>query len=126
MPHRLSPSARRIAPIILALSVQFPATGHCADSAPTRRAELKGSPYFLDETAIKISNDIATFKLYTSAEVSDPGTDATLNCVTREFSARNGEQWSTPFRVLAGESLYPVGKKLCDWDAKGFFQRFSF
>jgi hypothetical protein len=112
--------------IVLALSLQLPVTGQCADSTPAGLLQLKGSPYFLDETAIKISNDIATFKLYTSADASDPGTDATLNCVSREFSVRDGEQWSTPYRVLAGESLYPIGKKLCDWDAKGFLQRFSF
>jgi hypothetical protein len=59
--------------IVLALSLQLPVTGQCADSTPAGLLQLKGSPYFLDETAIKISNDIATFKLYTSADASDPG-----------------------------------------------------
>ena len=112
--------------LLVSLSLSAAAVGQCADSPPGTRIKVEGSPYYLDEAAVKMKNDVATFKLYTSFEASDPGTDSTLNCATREFSARSGEQWSAPYRILAGESLYPVGKKLCDWDAKGFFQRFSF
>lgn len=111
---------------LVGLSLSAAAVGQCADSPPGTRIKVEGSPYYLDEAAVQMKNDVATFKLYTSFEPSDPGTDSTLNCATREFSARTGEQWSAPYRILAGESLYPVGKKLCDWDAKGFFQRFSF
>ena len=107
-------------------SLTAAALGHAADSGAATRIRIEGSPYFLDEAAVKMKNDVATFKLYTSPEASDPGTESTLNCASREFSARSGEQWSAPYRVLAGEALYPVGKKLCDWDAKSFFQRFSF
>ncbi len=107
------------------LALSLPGIGLAADGAPTR-VRVEGSPYFLDDLAIKTTSDVATFKLYTSPEASDPGIDSSLNCATREFSARTGEQWSAPYRILAGEALYPVGKKVCDWDAKGFFQRFSF
>lgn len=109
-----------------ALMLAVAAPSECADGSPPARVKVEGTPYFLDEAAVKIKSDVASFKLYTSPEASDQGSDSVLNCASREFSARTGEQWSAPYRVLAGESLYPVGKKLCDWDAKGFFQRFSF
>lgn len=120
---KLNPLAKCL---LAALSLSAAALGQCADSAPGTRIKVEGSPYYLDEAAVQMKNDVATFKLYRAFEASDPGTDSTLNCATREFSARTGEQWSAPYRILAGEALYPVGKKLCDWDAKGFFQRFSF
>ncbi|SBT03774.1 conserved exported hypothetical protein [Candidatus Accumulibacter aalborgensis] len=123
MCNRLNLWATLAVPALL-LSVSAPS--QCADSTPPTRVRVEGTPYFLDEAAVKIKSDVATFKLYTSPEASDQGTDSVLNCASREFSALTGGQWSAPYRVLAGESLYPVGKKLCDWDAKGFFQRFSF
>jgi hypothetical protein len=111
---------------VLTLALCVPGVGECGDAAPGERVKIEGSPYYIEEAAVKIKNDVATFRLYTSHAASDPGIDSSLNCATREFSARTGEQWSDPYRVLAGEPLYPVGKKLCDWDAKGFFKRFSF
>ena len=99
--------------------------GESAENAPGTRTKLEGSPYFIDEAAVKVKSDVASFKLYASDNPNDPGTESTLNCETREYSARTGDQWSAPSRVIAGEPLYPVGKKLCDWDSKWFFQRFS-
>jgi len=110
---------------LFTLLLSLAATGESAEGAPGTRTKVEGSPYFIDEAAVKTKSDVASFKLYTSDDPRDPGTESTLNCETREFSARNGEQWSPPARVLAGEQLYPLGKKLCGWDSKWFFQRFS-
>ena len=33
--------------------------------------------------------------------------------LTRRFGDQSGE-WDRPLRVLAGEQLYPIAKKLCE------------
>ena len=113
---------RKIAAAALSLAV----VGAAVAAEAVGRVRVEGSPYYLEEAAAKVKNDIATFTLYTPAAASDAGTDIVLNCNSRELAAKTGEQWSVPYRILPGEALYPVGKKLCDWDAKSIFQRFSF
>lgn len=109
-----------------ALLLSLPTVVKAADDAPAGRIKVDATPYYLDSAAAKGDGDIVKFRLYTSPDAGDPGTESSLNCISREFSARTGDQWSAPYKILPGESLYPVGKKLCDWDAKGLLKKYLF
>lgn len=109
---------------ILALALSLPVIGHCADGV--ERVRVESTPYYLDAAAAKGDADVTSFKLYTSGDASDQGTEYKLNCSSREFSTLAGGEWSPPMRILAGESLYHVGKKLCDWDGKGLMQKYFY
>lgn len=99
---------------------------NAADDVPVGRVKVDATPYYLDAAAAKGDGDIVRFRLYTSPDTGDAGTESSLNCNSREFSAKTGDQWSAPYKILPGESLYPVGKRLCDWDAKGLLKKYLF
>lgn len=107
---------------IIVLALGLPAISH----ADADRVRVESTPYYLDANTAKGDGDVASFRLYTSGAASDQGTEYTINCASREFSTKAGGEWSPPMKILAGESLYLVGKKLCGWDGKGFFDKYFF
>lgn len=121
-----------IKPAVLALALCLPALSHAGDNvawgtaqtegAPARVA-VEGTPYYLDSAVANGDGDVASFKLYTSAGSNDPGTEHQIHCSTREFALKNNGEWTPPMKILAGESLYLVGKKLCGWDGKGLMEK---
>ncbi len=122
-----------IKPVALALLLAFalPTAGLCedkipwGDSAGTKklRTQVDGMKTFYDPEAVKKDGGAVYFKMYSAADpaAKDEGVDYAINCKTQEVAMKAGE-WKKPERVLPGEQLYPIAKKLCEW-GPGFFER---
>jgi hypothetical protein len=107
----------------LASAQQNVASG--APAKPAARELVPGMRSYYEPERVQREGDRVSFTLYRSAVPATP--DALdkfqIDCQTREAAVVIEGQATQPARVLAGEALYPIGKKLCEWDPKGFFQR---
>lgn len=124
--------SKLIKPAVLALALCLPVFSHAGDNvawgtaqpeAGPSRVQVEGTPYYLDANTLNGQGETSAFKLYTSGAASDAGTDYQINCSTREFAMKSNGEWSPPMKILAGESIYLVGKKLCGWDGKGIMDK---
>lgn len=95
-----------------------------AGQAPARQ-DADGTKSYYEPEKIERNGRLMTFSLYAS---STPGARDevgryVINCDSRELASIARGQTSAPWKLLPGEALYPLSKKLCDWDQPGFFKK---
>ena len=92
---------------------------------PSARQSIEGMKTYYEPEKVVHDGNVFTFSLYRSsaAGVADEAGRYMINCETRELATVVNGQPSSPARLIAGEELYPIGKKLCEWDQKGFFKK---
>ncbi len=92
------------------------------------RASVDGMKAYYEPDNVKKSDDKVTFKIYSSPDptAKGEGDEYSINCSTHEMSSREvsrgKREWSQPSALIAGESMYPLAKKLCDW-GPGFWKK---
>lgn len=92
---------------------------------PSPRQDIPGMKVFYEPGKVQVDGSVQSFALYRS---STPGAaDETgrymINCETREIVTVVNGKPGAPSRLIAGEELYPIGKKLCDWDQPSIFKK---
>ena len=97
-----------------------------AEKPKAARVALEGTNVCYDPTKVEQKDAAYAFTLYRTAM---PGpADETgrymLNCETRESVTIVNGQASAPEKILAGETLYVIGKKLCNWDPTNVIKKF--
>jgi hypothetical protein len=102
-------------------SVQW---GSAARPVAARQA-IEGMKTFYEPEKVEKNGSVQSVTLYRSASpgAADEAGRYMINCDTREVVTVVKGQATPPVRVIAGEELYPLGKKLCDWDPKSFFKK---
>ena len=95
-----------------------------SSNRPTRQ-DIEGMKTYYEPDKVKQDGSVHSFTLYRSSNpaVSDEAGRYMINCETRELVTIVGGQASPPARLIAGEELYPIGRKLCEWDQKSFFKK---
>lgn len=91
------------------------------------RYPMDGMKGYFEPTKVKKDGDVVSFTVYRSADpaVPDEVGRYMVNCETKEYAAVEKGQPSAPMKLLAGEQLYPMSAKFCEWgDGKGFFKQF--
>jgi hypothetical protein len=124
---------RKAAPILL-LAVLIPSLSQAGDdnvqwgsSDKAYRHPVDGMKGYYEPDKIGRKGDVVSFKVYRSANPSVPGLvgDYMVNCETREMVTVEDGKPTQPMKLLAGEQLYPISAKLCEWpDGKGYFKQF--
>lgn len=121
------PNRADVALALLALSLAVP--GFCQSAAPPEakpaRTQVDGMKTFYEPDAVKKEGEVLSFRMYPSHDPLSKvaGTEYSINCKTQEISIRQKSgEWDQPLRVLAGEQLYPIAKKLCGW-GPGFWNK---
>ena len=82
---------------------------------------------FYEPDTVKKEGEIFFLKMYPSHDPMSKvaGTEYSINCATQEIGIKQQSgEWDQPFRVLAGEQLYPIAKKLCKW-GPGFWKKLT-
>lgn len=90
------------------------------------RETLPGMRSYYVPAAVEAKDKGLSFTLYRTQRAT-PGDETgryVLNCESREVVATERGQTTPPFKVLPGEELYVLGKHLCEWDKKGFLDKF--
>ena len=107
----------------LALAQQAVPWGSSDKPAP--RQDIEGMKAYYEPEKVESSGSVHTFTLYRTSipSASDEMGRYMINCETREMVSVIGGKTTAPARILAGEEFYPIGKKLCNWDKKGFFKK---
>lgn len=111
-----------VQPIFLLLALAMPLVGHCDGKAPWSentkqyRAPVEGMKTFYEPEAVTKDGEVVYFRMYSSRDptVREEGVEYSINCKSEEFTSKVGE-WKPPTRVLPGEQMYPIAKKLCGW-----------
>jgi hypothetical protein len=90
-----------------------------------RRETIEGTHKYYEPEKVEQIGDVYKLSLYRSGTPSAADEDGQymINCQTREFVNTINGQTTQPSIIIAGEELYFVGKKFCDWDKKGFFKK---
>lgn len=95
-----------------------PANGKGPWNETTRqyRTPVDGMKTFYEPEAVTKDGDAVYFRMYSSHDPAtrEEGVEYSINCNTQEFTSKAGE-WKPPTRVLPGERMYPIAKKLCEW-----------
>lgn len=93
---------------------------------PAARQSVEGMKAYYEPEKVEHNGDIYSFTLYRSSTpaVSDELGRYKINCETREFVSVTKSQSTPPSKLLPGDELYPIGKKLCEWDQKNFYNKF--
>ena len=91
----------------------------------TARQDIAGMKTYYEPDKVEHNGSVFSFALYRSGTpgARDEVGRYMINCETRELVSIVGAQTSPPARLLAGEEMYPIGKKLCDWDQTSFFKK---
>jgi hypothetical protein len=89
------------------------------------RETIEGLHKYYEPEKVEQIGDVYKLSLYRSGTPSaaDEVGQYMINCQTREFVSTINGQTTQPSKIIAGEELYHVGKKFCDWDKKGFFKK---
>lgn len=97
-----------------------------ADTSPAVREKLFGMKSYIEPEQVQRQENIITFSLYKSGTpgAQDESGRYRMNCETRESSRLLKDKTTQPSPVLAGEELYYVGKKFCEWEKKGALKKF--
>ena|ERR1035437_6482016 len=92
---------------------------------PAIRQPIEGMKAYYEPEKVEHDGDTYSFTLYRvgTPSASDEMGRYVINCETREFVSTIKGKTTPPYRLLAGEELYPIGKKLCDWDQRGLFNK---
>ncbi len=91
----------------------------------TARQSIDGMKLYYEPEKVQSTDAVRSFTLYRSSNpaAQDEAGRYMINCDTREIvSVVNGRN-TPPSRLIAGEELYPICKKLCDWDQKSIFKK---
>lgn len=89
------------------------------DTSKATRTPIKGMKQFYEPDNVTKDGDTYTFKLFASAYTTDTreGEEYSVNCATLEMSQKVKKgatsEWTPPYKVLPGESLYPIAHQLC-------------
>lgn len=110
--------------MLFLLAVSLPVAGHCDGKVPwgenTKqfRVPVDGMKTFYEPEAVTRDGDALYFRMYAGSDPSLPeeGVEYSINCKTEEYTSKAGE-WKPPVRVLPGEQMYPIAKRLCEWGA---------
>lgn len=114
--------AKPIRTVFLLLTISLPAAGYCDGKAPwseaakQSRTPVDGMKTFYEPEAVSKDGDALYFRMYSSPDPAarEEGIEYSINCKTEEFTSKAGA-WKPPIRVLPGEQMYPIAKKLCEW-----------
>ena len=92
---------------------------------PAARQGIEGMKSYYEPDKVQRDGSVVSFTLYRSGvpTAADEVGRYKINCETREFISVVGERATPPSRIIAGEELYPIGKKLCEWDPQSFFKK---
>lgn len=92
---------------------------------PATRQDIAGMKAYYEPEKVQVNGSVHSFTLYRSGNpgVPDEMGRHMINCETREIVSVVNGQNTPPSRLIAGEALYPIGKKLCDWDQKSIFKK---
>ena len=95
-----------------------------SDKAAARQS-IEGMKLYYEPEKVQSNDAVRSFTLYRSSSPSVPDEAGRymINCDTREIVSVVNGQNTPPSRLIAGEELYPIGKKLCDWDQKSIFKK---
>ncbi|MBS1190023.1 MAG: hypothetical protein H6R10_1815 [Rhodocyclaceae bacterium] len=91
------------------------------------RQPANGMKGYYEPEKVTRDGDTVSFKIYRSADpvVPDELGNYTVNCDTREYVTTEKGKATPPMKLLAGEQIYPMAAKFCEWgDGKGFFKQF--
>jgi len=91
------------------------------------RQPADGMKGYYEPEKVTRDGDVVSFKVYRSADpvVPDEVGSYMVNCDTREYATVDKGKPTKPMKLLAGEQLYSISAKLCEWgDGKGFFKSF--
>ena len=124
---------RKMAPAFL-LAALIPTLSHAqgndvqwGSSEKAYRHPVDGMKGYYEPEKVSRNGDVVSFKIYRSANPAVTGLvgDYMVNCDTRELVTLEDGKPTPPMKLLAGESLYPISAKLCEWpDGKGYFKQF--
>jgi hypothetical protein len=113
--------------IIQSTSFAQPSGESATPAKPPERDKLFGMKRYYEPASVQRKDGSISFALYRNGIPGEPDSvgNYTINCATRDFVLVTSDGAATqPDRVLAGEELYPIGKKYCEWEAKGTMQKF--
>ena len=95
-------------------------TPQWSDASKPTRTPIEGMKTFYEPENVVKDGDTYTFKLFASPYPSDKreGEEYSVNCETKEVSQRvtrgASKEWLPPYKILPGETLFPIVHKLCD------------
>lgn len=121
---RLKPALILIASFFLGSSASAQSSVQWGSSdKPATREAAESMNAFFEPAKVEVNGNVRSFALYRSASPtpSDELGRYMINCETREFVSTIKGQTTAPSRVIAGEALYPLGRRLCEWDPQGGF-----
>lgn len=89
------------------------------------RQSIEGMKTYYEPDRVEHNGSVFSFALYRSSMpgAADEVGRYMINCETRELVVVVKGQASAPARLIAGEEIYPIGKKLCEWDQKSLFKK---
>jgi len=92
---------------------------------PAARESIGGMKTYYEPEKVVHNGSVFSFTLYRSSipAAADEAGRYMINCETREVVSVVRGQTTPPARLIAGEELYPIGKKLCEWDQKSIFKK---
>lgn len=92
---------------------------------PTPRESIEGMKTYYEPARVEHKGDIHSFTLYRSSTpgAADEAGRYMINCATRELVSIVKGVATPPARLIAGEALYPIARKLCEWDPPGIFKK---
>lgn len=107
----------------LALAQQAVPWGSSAQ--PTPRESIEGMKTYYEPAKVERNGEVVSFTLYRSSTpaAADEAGRYLINCETRELVSIVKGKTTPPARLIAGEALYPIGKKLCEWDPQSIFKK---
>ena len=96
-----------------------------AQADPATREKIVGMNAYHEPDNVKKDGETLSFSLFQSGTPGLPNEIGRykINCESRESTAIVKGQAGTPEKILPGEELYHMGKKYCEWEKKGFFEK---
>jgi len=118
--------------LILATALLLPSVAPAQQSVPwgssdkpAARQSIGGMKTYYEPEKVTQDGSVFSFTLYRSGTpgAADEAGRYMINCETRELVSVVGGKATSPARLIAGEEIYPIGKKLCEWDQKSIFKK---
>lgn len=90
------------------------------------RTPAEGMRGYYEPDNVSRDGEVISFKIYRSADpaVQDILGSYMVNCDTKELVTIEKGQPTPPMKLLAGEQLYSVSAKFCEWSKKGFLDSY--
>lgn len=92
---------------------------------PAARESIEGMKTYYEPSKVEHNGDVHSFTLYRSSTpaAADEVGRYMINCETRELVSVVKGVATPPARLIAGETLYPIARKLCEWDQPSIFKK---